>query len=234
MHTIGALESRTSRVSLAEGIARVLEADVTGGTLQPGERLGTKEDLRRRFGVAHATISEAVKLLERRGILTARPGPGGGVFITDASTRVRMNQFVMGYRWSESEVVDHHSVRNALEPLICRYAARRRTGEDVQALRGMIEQMRRATNDEPLEYLRRTWALHRRIAQLCPNPPLHSIYLTVLDFLEHAVERVEIGEFDARRHYATHRELVEAIAAGPGDRLERAIAAHEVHPVDDR
>jgi len=233
MHSIGAADSRT-RVSLAEGVARALEAEVTGGALEPGQRLGTKEDLRRRFGVALATISEAVKLLERRGILTARPGPGGGVFVTDASTRVRMNQFVMGYRWSESEVVDHHTVRNALEPLICRHAAGRRTLRDMAALRAMLEEMRAATTGEPLEYLRRTWALHRRIAQLCPNPPLQSIYLTMLDFLEHAVERVEIGEFDARRHFAVHRELVEAIATGPGERLERAIVAHEVHPVDDR
>jgi DNA-binding FadR family transcriptional regulator len=86
----------TSRVSLGEAIARELEQEITGGELSPGQRLGTKEELRSRFGVALATINEAIRLLEMRGMLTARPGPGGGVFVTHASTRARLNHFVMG------------------------------------------------------------------------------------------------------------------------------------------
>ena len=34
--------------------------------------------------------------------LTARPGPGGGIFVAQASARVRLNQFVLGYRWGEA------------------------------------------------------------------------------------------------------------------------------------
>ena len=65
-----------SRVSLGEAIARELEQEITGGELSPGQRLGTKEELRARFGVALATINEAIRLLEMRGMLTAPPGAG--------------------------------------------------------------------------------------------------------------------------------------------------------------
>jgi DNA-binding FadR family transcriptional regulator len=225
-------QSRTPRVSLAEGIARALEAEVLDGTLRRGDRLGTKEDLRRRFGVALATLGEAVKLLEARGVLTTRPGPGGGVFVTEEPIRMRVNQFVMGYRWSEAEMVQHHTVRNVLEPLICRYAARLRTPADVGELRAVLDRMR-TTMEEPLPYLRLTWALHRRIARLCPNAPLRDVYLSMLRYLEGSAEQAEIAPFNARRHHVVHRELVEAIAAGPGDRLERAIAEHEVQAGSD-
>jgi DNA-binding FadR family transcriptional regulator len=228
------IESPATRLSLAEGIGRELEAEVMGGMLKPGQRLGTKEELRQRFGVALATMSEAIKLLETRGLLSTRPGPGGGVFVTDASSRVRMNQFVVGYRWSETDVVHHHTVRNALEPLICRHAARERTAADLAAFDEVLERMR-ASVAEPFGYLRQTWALHRRVAQVCPNLPLRSIYLTVLDSLEDAVEQTEIDPFDALAHLEVHRELIAAIVDGPGDRLERALRVHELRatPTDE-
>jgi DNA-binding FadR family transcriptional regulator len=218
----------SSRISLGEAIARELEQEITGGELEPGERLGTKEDLRVRFGVALATINEAIRLLEMRGMLTARPGPGGGVFVSQTPTRTRMNHFVMGYKWSEAAVADHHTVRNALEPLVCREAARYRRESDVRALERMVEAMEQHEPKDPLTVLRQTWALHRRIAKTLRNQPLRSIYLTMLDALEDAVARVDEVEFDPDGHIAVHRELVAAIAEGPGERLEEALRRHEV------
>jgi DNA-binding FadR family transcriptional regulator len=216
-----------SRISLGEAIARELESEITGGMLSPGERLGTKEELRARFGVALATINEAIRLLEMRGMLTARPGPGGGVFVAQASARVRLNQFVLGYRWGEAAVADHHTVRNALEPLVCREAARYHRDTDIRVLMGMLDTMAKHM-DDPMTYIRHTLDLHRRIAKICHNVPLQSIYLTMLDFLEDSAEGVEYETFDALDHLARHRELVEAIDEGPGERLERAIEAHEL------
>jgi DNA-binding FadR family transcriptional regulator len=217
-----------SRISLGEAIARELESEITGGMLSPGERLGTKEELRARFGVALATVNEAIRLLEMRGMLTARPGPGGGIFVAKASARVRLNQFVLGYRWGEAAVADHHTVRNALEPLVCREAARYHRETDIRVLMRMLETMAKHL-DDPMTYIRHTLDLHRRIAKICRNAPLRSIYLTMLDFLEDSAERAEYDTFDALDHLARHRELVEAIADGPGERLEKAIEAHELH-----
>src|SRR5438270_126742 len=78
-----------SRISRAEAIAHELELEITGGRRRPGDRLGTKDDLRQRFSVAVATINEAIRLLEMRRYLEARPGPGGGIFVAASSTRVR-------------------------------------------------------------------------------------------------------------------------------------------------
>ena len=221
-----------SRVSLGEAIARELEQEITGGELSPGQRLGTKEELRGRFGVALATINEAIRLLEMRGMLTARPGPGGGVFVTHASTRARLNHFVMGYKWNEAAVADHHAVRNALEPLVCREAAEHHRDADIRVLEHMLDTMEGDAQD-PLTVLCHTWNLHRRIAKMVRNLPLRSIYLTMLDFLEDAVENVDQTNFDAEGHIEVHRRLIDAIARGPGKHLDEALRAHEVSVVFD-
>src|SRR5262249_40083108 len=157
-----------------------LEAEITGGAAGPGERIGTKEELRQRFGVAAATINEAIRLVEQRGLLVAKPGPGGGIFVADVSARVRMNQFVLGYRWSEGTVTAFPALRNALEPLVCRDAAAHRRESDIRELRQALVALEREL-DDPVGLLRQTWVLHRRIARICRNAPVHSVYLTVVD-----------------------------------------------------
>jgi DNA-binding FadR family transcriptional regulator len=220
----------SSRISLGEAIARELEQEITGGELHPGQRLGTKEELRSRFGVALATINEAIRLLEMRGMLTARPGPGGGVFVAQSAARARLNHFVMGYKWNEATMADHHAVRNALEPLVCREAAQYRRDSDLRAFEQILVA---AENDaqDALTVLAHTWTLHRRIAKIVRNAPLRSIYLTIADFLEDAIEGAEYNDFSASEHIAVHRELVAGIAEGPGERLEAALREHEVSVV---
>ena len=80
--------------------------------------------------------------------------------------------------------------------------------------------------DDPPAYFRANWELHRLLALLSGNAPLRSIYLTLIGYLEQALEGAVFDAFDGPASAAVHRELVEAIAAGPGPRLEAAIAAH--------
>ena len=206
-------------------VARELESQITSGVLQAGERLGTKEDLRRRFGVAAASINEATKLLMMRGLLRARPGPGGGFFATHASTRVRLSLLVAGRVGGEASIADYVCVERALEPLIYREAARYHHSADIRTLRRLLANMEQHL-DQPLLYMRHSWALHRRIANLCRNALLHSLYLTLLDFMEDALERACLWPPDGFEHLACHRELVDAIAAGVGPRLDAAILRH--------
>jgi GntR family transcriptional regulator, transcriptional repressor for pyruvate dehydrogenase complex len=215
----------SSRVPRAEAVARDLEIEILCDGLAPGERLGTKDDIRQRFGVAVATINEAVRLLEMRGLIEARPGPGGGLFVATSSVRVAMKRPGLQSTWGAARYADCLVIRNALEPIICRDAAIHHDDDDIAALRGIVEEMDRQS-DEPAPYFALNWALHRRIAKLCRNAPAHSIYLTLLDFLEDGLETSELRDFDGRADVDAHRELVAAIASGPGDRLEAAIVAH--------
>src|SRR3954468_11210540 len=223
-----------SRVPRAEGVARDLEAQILGGGLAPAERLGTKEDLRQRFGVAVATVNEAVRLLEMRGLIEARPGPGGGVFVANSSVRVALKRSGLQATWGAARFADCLAVRNGLEGLVCRDAATNRTAEDVAALRGILEAMEACAATDAEAYFSLNWALHRRIAKGCRNAPLHSIYLTVLDFLEDGLHPGDLREFHPENDVAIHRELVDAIEEGPGPRLDAAVERHVTIPMDLR
>ena len=215
----------SSRVPRAEAVARDLEIEILCDGLTPGERIGTKDDLRQRFGVAVATINEAVRLLEMRGLIEARPGPGGGVFVADSSVRVALSLSGLGASWGAARYADCLVVRNAIEPMVCRDAAANHNAADLSALHRIVEEMERR-GDDPFAYFALNWALHRRIAKLCRNAPAHSIYLTLLDFLEDGLDPGDLRGFDGAVDAAVHRELVAAIEEGPGDRLDAAIGRH--------
>jgi DNA-binding FadR family transcriptional regulator len=212
-------------VSRAELVARELEREIADN-LDAGARLGTKEDLRQRFGVAVATINEAVRLLETRGLIEARPGPGGGVFVSRPSTRVAFSHAVLGFTSDSTTYEQCLELRDALEPLVDRYAARHHKAADIRALNKVLRKMECSTSD-PQAFFQANWTLHRRIAKLCRNVPLRSVYLTMIDFLQESVEHAEFPDFDGEALLSVHRELVAAIDAGEGPQLEAAVAAHE-------
>src|ERR1700733_9389355 len=127
-----------ARVSRAELVARELEREIIDER-EPGQRLGTKDDLRRRFGVAVATVNEAVRLLEMRGLVEARPGPGGGVFVSRPSARIAMAHIVLGFKSGSTSYEECLEVRDALEPLIDSHAARYHKASDIRDMKRVVK-----------------------------------------------------------------------------------------------
>jgi DNA-binding FadR family transcriptional regulator len=212
-----------SRISRAESVASRLESEIMDEVVAAGVLLGTKDELRQRFGVALATINEAVRLLEARGLIEARPGPGGGIFVSSGSAAMALSHSTLRFKGGSSGFSEYLAVRDALEPLICREAARNHEPNDIAALQRILDQMQ-ARLDDPHEYMRLNYKLHRRIAKLSANAPLHGIYTMLLDSMQAALERADLEDFDGVAHLAEHRDLIVAIEGGEGKRLEAAIA----------
>jgi GntR family transcriptional repressor for pyruvate dehydrogenase complex len=189
-----------SRISRAESVASRLESEIMDEVVGPGVLLGTKDELRQRFGVALATINEAVRLLEARGLIEARPGPGGGIFVASGSAAMALSHSTLRFKGGSSGFSEYLAVRDALEPLICREAARNHEPSDIAALQRILDQMQTRL-DDPHAYMRLNYKLHRRIAKLAANE-----------------------DFDGAAHLAEHRDLIVAIEGGEGKRLEAAIA----------
>jgi DNA-binding FadR family transcriptional regulator len=132
-------------------------------------------------------------------------------------------------------------VREALEPVVYREAARGLRSGDVRALEGILARMERGA-DRGAGYRRLPWSLHRRLARACRNRPLRSFYLLLLDVLEDALGREaqgrdQPGEVDRAESMAAHRQLVRALELGHAADLEAAIERHAAltagHPRPD-
>jgi len=214
------------RLSRAEVIAREIERQILDATFADGARLGTKSDLRRQFGVAVGTVNEAVRLLETRGLVAAKPGPGGGVFVTAPSSRVRLAHLVLGLREESHTAADCLTVRNALEEPVMLEAAPACTPEDIAELRAILAELAEVRHD-PTAFLKANWALHRRIATVVPNAVLRVIYTTLLDTIESELTAVEPDEiFEPDENLQIHVDLVDALESGDRGQIHDTVARH--------
>jgi DNA-binding FadR family transcriptional regulator len=215
-----------SRIYAAEELALRLEQQIVEQALRPGDRLGTKAEIAAQFGYSGGTVNEAVILLETRGMLEARPGPGGGLFSASPVSRVRLDRLLRGFRAGSAGLAECRSVRSALEPTLCFDAARLCDRSDATELRGILAGMQGSAAD-PAALLQLNWALHRRIAEISANALLRTLYLTVLHCVEEDTDDVEAGVARTPAEaLAVHEELVEALIEGGEGRLGRAVERH--------
>lgn len=187
-------------------------------SLQPGERLGTKDELRAACGVSVGTFNEALRMVQARGLVTVRSGPGGGLFASRQSPMVRLGNSMLALGDEAASVADAFRLRHALDPLLVEDALEHASAHDIAALRAELEQMKVAAGDgDSAGFVRANWALHARIADISPSAMLRSFYLNLLEITESHLLAVmpEDGPLRDYVHsrYELHVDLIDAIGA---------------------
>jgi DNA-binding FadR family transcriptional regulator len=199
---------------------------------QPGDRLGSKDELRGRCAVSVCTFNEAVRIAQSRGVVTVRPGPGGGVFAAAQSPMVRLGNSVLALDADQTPVAEAIRIRDALDPLLIDDALWHASPADIAELREILADMAAAAaRHDPIGFIHANWSLHARIAAVSPNPMLRSLYVNLLDQIEtHTLAVLPAGEqplpdYIADRH-ALHAAIIDALDARDREGALRLIAEH--------
>lgn len=217
--------------SVADGLVEQIEARIARDQLAPGTRIGTKQELCEQYGVAPATLGEAMRVLRARGAIEVRPGPGGGLFVAYQSPLIRLAHGVLRLRQDGATVNDIVAVLDALDAEVMRDAMEHRTADDLAELDALITELAEVWND-PVAGLHCNWRLHRRIAEISPNAVLRTFYLNLVDY----IESESVGESstfdvmgfhpDTDERLQIHRDLVESIRTGDRVLVQETLLRH--------
>ncbi len=221
-----------ARLSRGESAAAQLISIAEGA--QPGDRIGSKEELRGRCSVAVGTFNEAVRIAQSRGVVTVRPGPGGGVFVAAQSPMVRLGNFVLALDADQTSVSEAARICDALDPLLIDDALWHASPADIAGMRGILADMASAVNrQDAIASIRANWSLHARIAAVSPNAMLRSLYVHLLEQIQTHTLAVlptseqPLPEYIADR-LALHTAIVDALDARDRDRAHRLIVEHKI------
>jgi DNA-binding FadR family transcriptional regulator len=206
-------------------LAERIETAILEGRLAAGTRLGTKDELRRGYGVAYGTLNEALRMLQQRGYLESRSGPGGGLFTTMPRVADRLGGLLLGFGDSAT-YADCAIVRRALGKQLIVAAAEARTEHDIEELRAIVATMRASMEDD-VEYALAIRRFHRRVAAIARNRVLANLYETLQEVRELQRVRRRQPIEERKRHFLVHRRIAEAIASGSVARAARAAEVHE-------
>src|SRR5437660_12707886 len=120
-------------------LADELREQITSGRLRPGQRLPTEPELCLRTGVSRSTVREALRLLASQHLIVTTRGVTGGSYVAQPDPARLAESLTGGVRmllsYTPVGVDDLIEVREMVEVPAVGLAARRRTEEDLAALR---------------------------------------------------------------------------------------------------
>lgn len=155
-------------------------AELTRATA-PGARIGYKHEIRQQCGGTVAAFNEALRLLQSRGEIVARPGPGGGLFAPEVGAAAPRSTGVLpasGTGMSSTEAV---RMRAAIEPLVLEDAVRHASPA---ALGGLCATLARAADAvvgrDVQRFIEIDRDLHLALADFSPHPLVRTVYRLVL------------------------------------------------------
>lgn len=209
-------------------VANHLEVLIRG--MKEGDRLGTKSKLQASIGIAAATLNEALRLLQDRGLILVKPGPNGGIFVAAPDPVFRLGQTLLAVHGKTRSVSDAVEIRQALEPLTVYDALEHRKPSDLVVFRKTLLEIERLIDDDE-NFLRAIWRLHEQIAATNHNDMLRNVYLTMLDIVEVQTSGVvpESKSMEYKKlRLGVHTGLVDAIESQDKVACSKALLAHNL------
>jgi GntR family transcriptional repressor for pyruvate dehydrogenase complex len=166
------VERITAPGTLTDRVFGALTQLINGEDFKSGSRLPSEMKMAGRFGVSRTVIREAVSRLKSEGLVESRQG--SGVFVRDRNTQApfRFDPSVMDSIQSVLQVVE---LRLSLEGEIAALAAKRRTREQMAAIKRALKQIE-LDEGAGKDGVEADIEFHRSIAEATGNP--HFLALT--------------------------------------------------------
>ncbi|OLY43027.1 FadR/GntR family transcriptional regulator [Bartonella apis] len=212
------------RATLADQIVDVLRSRITSGNLAVGDQLPTEQQLSDGFQVSRAVVREAIARLKQTGLIRTQQGRGAFVIKPNNPAEFLKLDFHSGIE--PSHVME---LRRVIEVAAARFAAQRRTDDDIARLDREIAILENAGNDLD-QRVEADMRFHQAIAVASGNPlfvlVLEKLHETMTDFLKlaHGNTSKVAGAFQAAEK--EHRAIAEAILNGDKDKAGNAMLKH--------
>lgn len=209
---IDSTTSETTEDTLADRVFQQLTDAILGGELAPGAKISEPE-LARRFGVSRGPLREAIRRLQERRLVTRQPHLGARV--VELSPEALTEIFI---------------VREALEGMAAREAARHITDAEIAKLRSLLKAHEDEFNSPgPHRYPHHPAEedFHFAIARCSRNENLIGLlcgeYYQLIR-LHRSQQKTILGR--ARRGYIEHTRIVDALEDRDPDLAEQLMRKH--------
>jgi GntR family transcriptional regulator, transcriptional repressor for pyruvate dehydrogenase complex len=218
-----------ARTDASEQIALEIRRYLERRDLQPGDRIGTEQELASEFGVSRPTLREGLRLLASSHLIRVGRGRSGGIFVArtpnegmSRNVSESIATMLAAESVSMSELLD---ARLFLEVPLAGMAARNATADTAERLQQAIDAAGGHTpGTEPFNEADGTF--HRILAEAAGNPLLRAFTDWILEVLQPNLIRYISGHVDGPEILRQHQDIQRAVKRRQPAAAERAMRAH--------
>lgn len=203
-----AVDSRT----LADRVFEEIQDAIVTGSIAPGTKI-TEPGLAKEYGISRGPLREAMRRLEGRHLVTRIPHVGARVVSL-----------------SLEELLELYEVREAMEGMACRLAARQMPQEEINSLKALLEKHeQQAELQENIAYYQKEGDLdfHYRIVLGSGNKKLMELLCGDLYYLVRMYRyRFSAASGRPQRAFEEHHRIVDAIEQRDEELAEMLMRRH--------
>jgi DNA-binding FadR family transcriptional regulator len=215
------------KAKAAEITARRIVDRIVGEGLREGDPLPNEAAMLRDLAVGRPTLREALRLLETQGVLSIRPGPGGGPVVRRPDPGDLAGTMTLLLETLQATMDEALTAWAAVEPVVARLAAENATDAQVAALDERVRRMRAAAAD-PAFYAENA-AFHRLLAEAAGN----TVLLITLETIARVTAAITSAIHLPRAFRSTLIRHAQRLAAALGARDAVAAAGAATGMMDD-
>lgn len=198
-----------SRPNLKEAVYQRLKESVIRGEIAPGSKL-VETQISSELGVSRTPLREAISRLGQEGLLEVVPRRG---------TFVRKH--------SRNEILESLEIRETLEGLAARLAARHATTETIQKMKSCFSGFSPKNVEKSIkDYAQKNVQFHHLVIQASQNRRLIGIIRNLYDQMDLVRLHTIVLPGRARKSLSEHREIIRLIEKGKGDLAEKSLRLH--------
>lgn len=195
--------------SITEVVYVRLKHAIMTGAFAPGERL-SERTIAKRLGTSTTPIKHAIHMLHIEGLLHVKPR--SGTFVSD---------------FDESSLQENSMIRARLEGLAARFAASKGEPSDAVAIEDRIEDMRKYTSKNDVAgMVEANTQFHLTIHDVARNPYLKRLLAVLREFDRSVRNRALDDQQEAKRGWAEHRRIADAIVAKDAALADQLMQQH--------
>ncbi len=190
-----------------------------------GTNLPSEAEMIEKYRASRGSVREALRILEVQGLITIRPGPGGGPMLVGPRSTFLARTETLFFHLLQARYAHLLHGQAALEPLMARLAANNPDRTRV----GDLEQFATSSPADSAAdtYRDRAASFHATLIAAAGNPVLGLVCQSIRDIALARIDRPVFNDLAERRStVAAHVAIAQAVLTGDANLAERLMTIH--------
>lgn len=210
-------------LKVSELVAREIVQQIGADGAGPGTQLPSEAQMLEQYQVGRGSLREALRILEVHGLITLKPGPGGGPVVSGVHTADFGRMATLYFQAGRMTVRELTEARLVMEPVMARLAAERR---DHERLDELVEVAESIVLDDDTTYLSTSDEFHRLVAEMSRNQILFLFSHALEDVFRDRTQSMPLPRRHRKQVKDAHVAVARAIVEGRADDAEREMREH--------